>query len=257
MSFKLDIQRTIENRQKLLNNRNLLYWYQILFETQFKAIMNFSNLNVIEIGSGTSPVKNFYPSVITTDILPMDHLDHVFDCHDIDRFEKIQDESIDIITMTNVMHHLGKPVDFLLKASKKLKNDGVIFITEPYMSFFSYILYKLLHREPIDYSITKPELSGIRGPLSSANIALSYKLFFSRKDWILPLHEKYSIDSREIRYYTFLSYFLTGGISSRVPIPYGIYKLLFKIDLYISHLLPRVCASFFTIKLKKNADETR
>ena len=36
MNYEHDLKKTLTNREKLINNKNLLYWYQVLFEIQFK-----------------------------------------------------------------------------------------------------------------------------------------------------------------------------------------------------------------------------
>ena len=142
---------------------------------------------ILEIGSGTSPLKLFYPSVVTSDVLPLDYLDHVFDCHDIDRYDGIADHSVDVISLTNVLHHLRDPLEFLTKATRKLKPGGEVIAVEPYFSALSYPLYKLLHHEPVDFGIARPRLESIEGPLSSSNQAIPHMLFVSRPDWLAEL----------------------------------------------------------------------
>ncbi len=223
----------------------------MLTKTQFKKVSNIERKSILEIGSGTSLVKSFLPNSITSDILQLEYLDHVFDCQKIDEYTAISDSSIDILTMTNVMHHLSAPLDFLVKAGTKLKPGGIAIITEPYFSTISYYIYKYLHHEPTDLSITQPDLHDSNGPLQYANIALPYLIFFSEFTWKERLGEIYDIDNFEIEYFSALSYFLTGGISHRVPIPRIIYKIIYTIDVWCSKLFPRLCASFFIIRMTK------
>lgn len=121
-----DRELTLRNRKRLLNNKNLMFWYEKLFTFQFSGINNIQKKNILEIGSGTSPIKYFYDNVIKSDILNLDYLDIVFDCHDIDKCEKIEHESLDVIVVTNVLHHLKDPLKFLLKASFMLKEGGCV-----------------------------------------------------------------------------------------------------------------------------------
>lgn len=251
MTYENDQNITISNRKKLFQNQNLLYWYKTLFDTQFKNISDIQKKNILEIGSGTSPIKRFIPNVMTSDIMNLEYLDYVFDCHKIDTFAEIPDESVDIISMTNVLHHVKYPIDFLQKSHCKLKPGGMVIIAEPYFSFFSNVMYKYLHHEPVDFYIKKPEINQIDGPLSSANIALPYLIFFLKNDWRIQFRQKYDIDNCEIEFFTFISYPITGGISRRFPIPQKIYRIIFKVDHIFSKLFPKFCASFFILKMKK------
>src|SRR6266404_7274400 len=104
-----DRAATLRNRARLGANKNLLFWYRELYRDQFKDFSNPTALSILEIGSGTSPLKQFLPNVITSDVLDLDYLDIVFDCHEIDRLVAVQDNSLDVITLTNVLHHLKSP----------------------------------------------------------------------------------------------------------------------------------------------------
>ena len=246
-----DTVQTIKNRQRLLNNKNLLLWYRKLYQLQFAGLGDISNKVILEIGSGTSPLKMFYKNVLTSDLMDLDHLDYNFDCQMIDKFELIKDHSIDIISLTNVLHHLKDPIAFLIKANSKLKSDGLIIMLEPYFSFLSAIIYKYLHHEPVIFDIDKPMLSEIKGPLSSANMAIPYLIFFSTKDWAKKLEAYYKFSKKDIFYYSSLSYMITGGISRRIPLPFSLYNYFHKLDNWLAQKLPHLFAAYFIIKLRR------
>ena len=135
---------TLRNRARLGANQNLLFWYRELYRDQFEGIPDLVTLSVLEVGSGTSPLKQFLPNVVTSDVLDLDYLDLVFDCHEIDKFDAIRDESFDVITLTNVLHHLKSPIAFLNRAANKLKPGGKIIATEPFFSRVSTPIFKYL-----------------------------------------------------------------------------------------------------------------
>lgn len=248
-----DAAKTCRNREALFKKKNLLYWYERLYAMLLGAPEAAARSRVLEIGSGMSPLKRFYPSVLTSDILPLDYVDHTFDAHDIDRISGIEDESLDILTMTNVLHHLKDPVRFLLRARKKLKKQGRILLVEPYFSAVSGFVYKYLHFEPTDFGVSEPCLSDVASPLSSANIALPHMIFFGKKGWEAPLLDYYAIDRSKSFFYTGLSYMITGGISRNILIPHCFYKILWYIDQQLAEKLPSLCASFFFLTLiRKN-----
>ena len=246
-----DRAATLRNHARLSANKNLLFWYRELYRDQFKDFPNPAALSILEIGSGTSPLNQFLPNVITSDVLDLDYLDLVFDCHQIDKLDAIKNESLDVITLTNVLHHLKSPIAFLNGAASKLKPGGKLIATEPYFSLLSTLIFKYLHHEAVDLRIAEPELENVHGPLASANIALPWLIFYQRRDWLERLNVKYDVGSLSVRPFSALSYMVTGGISRRVPIPGLLYRGMFAIDLALSRYFPWLCASFFTLNMTR------
>ena len=242
---------TLRNRARLGANQNLLFWYRELYRDQFKDFRNPAALSILEIGSGTSPLKQFLSNVVTSDVLDLEYLDLVFDCHEIHKLDAIKNESLDVITLTNVLHHLKSPIAFLNRAANKLKPGGKVVATEPFFSLLSTPIFRYLHHEPVDFRISKPELNNVRGPLGSANIALPWLMFFRRRDWAESLMENYDVPNCSIRFFSALSYMATGGISHKLPVAPWLYRALFPVDLFLSRCYPRLCASFFTILLAR------
>jgi SAM-dependent methyltransferase len=242
---------TLRNRARLSANENLLFWYRELYRDQFKDFPNPAELSILEIGSGTSPLKQIFSNVITSDLLDLNYLDLVFDCHEIDKFDAIRDESLDIITLTNVLHHLKSPIRFLNRAANKLKPGGKVIATEPFFSLVSTPIFRYLHHEPVDFEISEPELKNIGGPLASANIALPWLIFFRRREWAGNLRENYDVGNCSVRFFSAVSYMATGGISHKLPVPAWLYRAFFPMDLFLSRCFPRLCASFFTIVLSR------
>jgi hypothetical protein len=242
---------TLRNRERLNTNENLLFWYRELYRDQFKDFPDPEALSVLEIGSGTSPLKQFLSKVATSDVLNLDYLDLVFDCHEIDKVDAIRDESLDVITLTNVLHHLKSPITFLNRAAIKLKRGGRVVATEPFFSLISTPIFKYLHHETVEFEISQPELQNVRGPLASANIALPWLIFFRRRDWMERLSDGYDVANCTIRFFSTASYMATGGISRKLPVPGWLYRMLFPIDLFLSRRFPQLCASFFTIVLSR------
>jgi hypothetical protein len=246
-----DRAATLRNRARLGANKNLLFWYRELYRDQFKDFPYTPALSILEIGSGTSPLKQFLPGVITSDVLDLDYLDLVFDCHEIDKSSAIEDNSIDVITLTNVLHHLKSPIVFLNRAASKLRSGGKVIATEPFFSVVSTLVFKYLHHEAIDFRISEPELGHVEGPLASANIALPWLIFFRKREWLQRLNENYDIGNLSVRPFSALSYMATGGISHRLPVPRFLYHMFFPIDLAFSRRFPRFCAAFFTATLTR------
>jgi len=246
-----DRAATLRNRARLGANKNLLHWYRELYRDQFKDFSNPDALSILEIGSGTSPLKQFHSNVVTSDVLNLDYLDLVFDCHEIDKLDAIKDNSLDVITVTNVLHHLKRPIAFLNRAASKLKSGGKVIATEPFFSVLSTVVFKYLHHEAVDFRISEPELGHLDGPLASANIALPWLIFFRNCEWLQRLNDKFDLTSFSARPFSALSYMVTGGISHRLPVPRFLYRMLFPVDLALSRRFPGFCAAFFTLTLTR------
>ena len=184
-------------------------------------------------------------------MLDLDYLDLVFDCHEIDKLDAIKDNSLDVITLTNVLHHLKSPIAFLNRAAGKLKPGGKVIATEPFFSLVSTLIFKYLHHEPVDFNISEPELGEVQGPLASANIALPWLIFFRRREWLRRLNDNFDVANLFVSPFSAFSYMITGGISHRLPIPHFLYRALFPVDLAFSRYFPRLCASFFTITVTR------
>ena len=246
-----DRAATLRNRARLAAHKNLLFWYRELYRDQFKDFSNPAALSILEIGSGTSPLKQFLSNVVTSDVLDLSYLDLVFDCHEIDKLDAIKDNSLDVITLTNVLHHLKSPIAFLKRAAKKLKSGGKVIATEPFFSVLSTVIFKYLHHEAVDFRVSEPELGGVQGPLASANIALPWLIFFRRPEWLHRLNDNFDLATLSVRPFSALSYMVTGGISHRLPVPRFLYRALFPVDLAISRRFPGFCAAFFTVTLAR------
>src|SRR5437762_1333906 len=246
-----DRAATLRNRARLSANRNLLLWYRELYRDQFKDFPDPATLSILEIGSGTSPLKQFHSNIVTSDILDLDYLDLVFDCHEIDKLDSIKNNSLDVITLTNVLHHLKSPIAFLNRAATKLKPGCKVIATEPFFSVLSSLIFKYLHHEPVDFGISEPELRYVQGPLGSANIALPWLIFFRNRKWLQGLTANFDLTSFSTRPFSALSYMATGGISRRLPVPRFLYRMLFFVDLALSRRFQHFCAAFFTATLTR------
>ena len=67
-------------------------------------------------------------------------------------------------------------------------------MVEPYFSTLSKLIYLYLHHEPTDFDVNVPCLSEVAGPLSSANMAIPYMIFWGKKCWISQVLKYYKID---------------------------------------------------------------
>lgn len=180
--------------------------------------------------------------------MPLPWVNHVLDAHELHQHGYIPDGSLDGIVMTNVLQHFGRPLDALKAMAVKLKEGGTVVMTEPYFSWFSSPLYHFVHHEPVDFSVSEPILNVSQGPLGASNQALPHLIFLKRKEWRDRLAQIYDIEVMEP--WTGVSYFATGGISRKIPIPKRIYRAGFELDAHLAKAFPKCLASFFTLRLR-------
>jgi SAM-dependent methyltransferase len=85
-------------------------------------------------------LKEIYPSVITSDIMPLSVCDMQFSAHEM----PFENNSLKAIFMLNVLHHIPDNEQFLQEAQRTLQKGGFIYMIEPANTFFSRFIYKKL-----------------------------------------------------------------------------------------------------------------
>jgi SAM-dependent methyltransferase len=64
----------------------------------------------------------------------------------------LQRGSVDRIVFIDILHHLGAPKAFFQEAARALRPGGQIVCVEPWVSAFSYPIYRWIHHEGCDLS---------------------------------------------------------------------------------------------------------
>ena len=168
----------------------------------------------IEIGSGSSFLKEIFPDVVTTDIKPLPFVDLVARAEEL----PARDATLRAIYGINVFHHLPSPRAFFGELSRVLAPGGGAVLIEPYYGPFARLLFTRLHTsERFDVGVPTWEDDGVSGPMSNANQALSYVIFVrdrSRFDREFP-----DLELLLEGPHTHLSYLLSGGVNFRQLVP--------------------------------------
>ncbi|MEW6006686.1 MAG: hypothetical protein AB1595_00805 [bacterium] len=126
--------------------------------------------------------------------------------------------------------NIGDISSFFKEIIRVLKIGGRILILDPYISPFSYFIYKFFHREGFDMKANifeKKELS--KDPFDS-NMAIANLLFFKHKEIFRKNYPNLKIVKKELL--SFILYPLSGGFEHPCFIPksiIGIIKALEKI----------------------------
>jgi SAM-dependent methyltransferase len=134
----------------------------------------------IEVGGGPGFFKRLLPAVISTDLLLCSWLDVVADAHTL----PFRTSAVTNVFGLDVLHHLADPVKFLKEAERVLVPGGRLILVEPWVTPFSYLIYRYFHQEECDLSVLPRALGGTQGlPQKKAfdgNQAIPYLLFGAR-----------------------------------------------------------------------------
>jgi SAM-dependent methyltransferase len=167
---------------------------------------------VLELGSGAGFLEDYIPGLITSDVFPVPGVERVVDAHDL----PFADTSLRGVVMTNVLHHLRDPRQFLREAARCVRPGGAMVMVEPWVSSWSRLIYSRLHHEPFEPEA--PEWSiPETGPLSGANGALPWILFERDRAQFEQEFPQWGV--RDVTPFMPFRYLLSGGVSMRTLMP--------------------------------------
>lgn len=239
----LDDPATTLLHAEIIQKKPFLKKLYIDFYKQFrKAIPDFENKVLVELGSGGGFIKEVIGNVITSDILELPDVDKVFSALNM----PFENDSIDAFFMFDVLHHITDPRAFFTEAVRCLKVSGKIVMIEPANTSWSRFIYKNFHHELFDTQ-AKWTLEET-GPLSRGNGAIPW-IIFSRDQKIFE-NEFPSLRIVGIRNHTPLRYLLSGGFTLRQLLPSFAYPLIKAIEYALSPVNDWL-GMFQTIELEK------
>ena len=210
-SDRYDLHRKILHKKCML--RSVFVEFHHLFNNLSKRYFLGEGLEV-ELGSGISPIRDSYPNVLATDIVPANHLDKVINAEKMD----FKDKSVRVIFGQNCFHHFPHPDIFFSELERVIVPGGGCILIEPYYGSFASFLYKHLFRtEGFDKSYRSWN-APITGPLNGANQALSYIVFVRDRNSFLKKHPTLEIVHHE-RLGNYLRYLISGGLNFRQLLP--------------------------------------
>jgi SAM-dependent methyltransferase len=207
--------------------------------------------NTLEIGAGAGISGDFLKNnkILKTDILSWEG-DSVIGNINAEKlpFQNCEFENILAIDM---IHHARSPYIVLNECLRVLKVKGKIIIVEPYVSVFSYFIYKIFHHEDTSWRIDLNTLAEKVNEPFEGNQGISKELFKNEKRKSKFLQ---SIDSKievEIELISFLSFFATGGLSKPLKTPRKLISVFIKIERKMPQVLFKMLASRIFIVIKK------
>ena len=170
----------------------------------------------VELGCGCGALSQ-YLDLIKTDIYKHAWVDEIVDACDM----PYKDGECSNLVAIDVLHHLPEPTDFFDEVNRVLAENGRLIILEPYISYFSYFIYRFLHHEPLDMKVSPFESNTLIDTESGkvCNISLPTLLFVRlRKEFSARFPE---LNLILLDFSDFLVYPATGGFSHRSLLPAG------------------------------------
>jgi SAM-dependent methyltransferase len=213
----IDDPRTTYLRRQILAEKRFLHriyeeWYDAI-----AASLPPGEGAVLELGSGAGFLSDYVPGLLRSEVFPGSGLDLVLDGLDL----PFAAEALRGIVMTNVLHHLPRPLSFFADAARAVRPGGVIAMIEPWVTGWSRQVYTRLHHEPFlpegDWEIPAG------GPLSGANGALPWILF--ERDRERFEREAPAWRVRSVAPIMPFRYLVSGGLSLRSLAPAASFPL--------------------------------
>lgn len=213
----IDDPRTTERRRGIIQGNKFLWriydeWYRLLAER-----IPTGEGRVLELGSGAGFLDQYVPDLIASEVFACPDLDVIdFDVILDARQLPFASASLKAIVMVDVFHHIPDCRAFLHEASRCLRAGGAIVMVEPWVSWFSRLIFTHLHHEPF-----LPEAEDWRfpssGPLSGANGALPWIVF--QRDRVAFEKEFPALEIQEMKPFMPFRYLVSGGVSLRPLMP--------------------------------------
>lgn len=206
----------------------------------------------LELGGGSGNLKEYFPEVISSDLLFAPWLDAVLDAHKL----PFENSSLDNIVLFDVLHHLAAPAIFLNEASRVLKGAGRIIMIEPYVSWFSFLVYQFLYAEDLNWHFNPfaSDGAGSKKDPFYGNQAIPNLIFEKYRNRFKEKFPQFDIIREEKM--DFIVYPLSGGFRYPNLCPRSLYPLLARLEERIRPLKQIFAFRSFIILEKNVVDET-
>jgi SAM-dependent methyltransferase len=240
-------QNLIDKNQRLWNRKPVLQTIYAGFHREMaKYLSVLPSGKIVELGSGMGNIHETIPGCIRTELFPLPWIDQVENAYRL----TFADDSLSNLLMMDVFHHLRYPGTALEEFRRVLKPGGRVIMMEPGLSAVGYLVYGLLHPEPIGSArqiawSASPHWSSEELDYYAAQGNATY--IFAQRRFGSQLAGWKIVDVRRI---VSLSYAASGGYSGPQLYPTALYPLMLWIDKLLSPF-PRLFATRLLVVLEK------
>jgi SAM-dependent methyltransferase len=183
----------------------------------------------VEVGGGPGFLKEMLPKALSTDVVWCPWLDLVADAQRL----PLKSASITNLVGLDVLHHIAAPMVFLKEAERVLVPGGRLVLVEPWVTPFSYLIYRYLHQEECDLSARPVEENAVgsvnQKKAFDGNQAIPFLLFrpsaLTRTLAALPHFKPLVIEP-----FCLFAYLLSFGFKPISLLPKGLYPFVSKFE---------------------------
>ena len=180
--------------------------------------------DIIEVGAAGGITKLLWPEAITTDVRQAAGVDRVMLAEELGA----KNNSLMCIFGMDALHHVQDPETHFVEVDRCLKTGGVAIYIEPNWNFFSKFTFgfalKYLHPEPYDVNSNGWKL--ISDDPMMGNQAQAHNIFVRDSQKFNSLFPGLQVEI--LQPVKGLSFLLSGGVHTRLPIPSSFLLPIFK-----------------------------
>lgn len=218
-ALDVDGQERLSGHARMLARKPMLQAvfreFHRLFDRMDREHLSGDGIRV-ELGAGVAPMRDSYPDVLATDVVPSANLDRALDAQHMN----LPAESVRAFFLQNCFHHFPDPDQFFRELERVLQPGGGAVMIEPYHGPFASFLYKRLFKtEGFDKHAPAWTVEA-HGPMNGANQALSYVVFVRDLRQFEQKHPGLEVVRRQ-PLGNYVKYLLSGGLNFRQLVPDG------------------------------------
>ena len=236
----------LEQRRNILNSQGLRTYFSNIYEMVAEEIGQSEK--ILEVGSGAG-ISNIFlkQSVFRTDFFAFPHF-NVMGGYVMESLP-FNAETFDIVLAIDCIHHSKSPINSINELLRVVRKSGKVILVEPYVSYLSYLPYKLLHHESTTWYY-KPKIKFDASPeytdFASGDQGVSKFLLRKFKKELVT-----NFSVVKIKYLSPISFFATGGTTRLIPTPAGLIRFLIKLESFIPQIIMKRISSRVLISIKK------
>jgi SAM-dependent methyltransferase len=179
----------------------------------------------VEVGAGPGFLKEMLPGLISADVVWCPWLDTVADGQSL----PFKSSCLSNLLGLDILHHLERPMEFLKEAERVLVPGGRVILVEPWITLFSYLVYRYLHQEDCELSTRPLEGDAIRWvnekKAFDGNQAIPY-LLFGRGAMAATLAALPRLKALTVEPFCLFAYLLCFGFKPVGLLPEAFYPLV-------------------------------
>ncbi len=249
---------TIDPHAREVFSRHRRIWEQkpvlrrIYNEQFFARLLSFRKKEgiCIEVGGGPGFFKQVAPGVFSTDLVWCPWLDAVADAQNL----PFRGSSVANVFGLDMLHHLVAPMNFLREAERVLVPGGRLILIEPWITPFSYPIYRYLHQEDCDLSARPWDSSATEPPPEKkafeGNQAIPY-LLFGPRHLSKTLQSVPQLTLLVLERFCLFAYLLSFGFKPMNLLPEFLYSSISRFERATLPLWRRVAALRVLLVLEK------